>query len=149
MPVWTSTASTWGCSTPILTGVISDTRGHASADLVLQGQRREADLTGEIRVTGLSTCVDFTQVPYTMPRAVLSVKGNRFRASNVPIFDPEGNEGRFDIDLSLQHLSNIAYDVRVAPRQMMVLNTTPQDNDFFYGRVYATALPVFRATRGS
>lgn len=149
MPAWTSTASTWGCSTPILTGVISDTRGHASAELVLQGQRREADLAGEIRVTGLSTCVDFTQVPYTMPRAVLNVRGNRFRASNVPIFDPEGNEGRFDIDLSLQHLSNIAYDVRVAPRQMMVLNTTPQDNDSFYGKVYATAPPAFRATRGS
>ncbi len=52
-----------GLLDPILTGVISDTRGHASADLVLQGQRREADLTGEIRVTGLSTRVDFTQVP--------------------------------------------------------------------------------------
>ena len=137
-----------GLLDPILTGVISDTRGHASADLVLQGQRREADLTGEIRVTGLSTCVDFTQVPYTMPRAVLSVKGNRFRASNVPIFDPEGNEGRFDIDLSLQHLSNIAYDVRVAPRQMMVLNTTPQDNDSFYGRVYATGSARISGDKG-
>ena len=111
-------------------------------------QRREADLTGEIRVTGLSTRVDFTQVPYTMPRAVLSVKGNRFRASNVPIFDPEGNEGRFDIDLSLQHLSNIAYDVRVAPRQMMVLNTTPQDNDSFYGKVYATGSARISGDKG-
>ena len=137
-----------GLLDPILTGVISDTRGHASADLVLQGQRREADLTGEIRVTGLSTCVDFTQVPYTMPRAVLSVKGNRFRASNVPIFDPEGNEGRFDIDLSLQHLSNIAYDVHVAPRQMMVLNTTPQDNDSFYGKVYATGSARISGDKG-
>ena len=137
-----------GLLDPILTGVISDTRGHASADLVLQGQRREADLTGEIRVTGLSTRVDFTQVPYTMPRAVLSVKGNRFRASNVPIFDPEGNEGRFDIDLSLQHLSNIAYDVRVAPRQMMVLNTTPQDNDSFYGKVYATGSARISGDKG-
>ena len=95
-----------------------------------------------------STRVDFTQVPYTMPRAVLSVKGNRFRASNVPIFDPEGNEGRFDIDLSLQHLSNIAYDVRVAPRQMMVLNTTPQDNDSFYGKVYATGSARISGDKG-
>ncbi len=82
-----------GLLDPMLSGVISHTRGLASAELVLQGQRREADLTGEIRVTGLSTRVDFTQVPYTMPRAVLSVKGNRFRASNVPVFDPEGNRG--------------------------------------------------------
>ena len=143
MPVWMSTASTWGCSTRS-----SRASFPIPADLVLQGQRREADLTGEIRVTGLSTRVDFTQVPYTMPRAVLSVKGNRFRASNVPIFDPEGNEGRFDIDLSLQHLSNIAYDVRVAPRQMMVLNTTPQDNDSFYGKVYATGSARISGDKG-
>lgn len=149
MPVWMSTASTWGCSTRSSRASFPIPGGTPPPSLVLQGQRREADLTGEIRVTGLSTRVDFTQVPYTMPRAVLSVKGNRFRASNVPIFDPEGNEGRFDIDLSLQHLSNIAYDVRVAPRQMMVLNTTPQDNDSFYGKVYATGSAAFRATRGS
>ncbi|MFR0764146.1 MAG: hypothetical protein ACLSHL_09310 [Alistipes communis] len=52
--------------------MISSTEGVASADLVLQGQRREAELAGEIRVSGLRTKVDFTQVTYSMPEAVLS-----------------------------------------------------------------------------
>ena len=69
---------------PILTGVISSTEGVASADLVLQGQRREAELAGEIHVSGLRTKVDFTQVAYSMPEAVLSVKNNRFKASKRP-----------------------------------------------------------------
>ena len=60
-----------GLLDPILTGVISSTEGVASADLVLQGQRREAELAGEIRVSGLRTKVDFTQVTYSMPEAVL------------------------------------------------------------------------------
>lgn len=138
-----------GLLDPVLSGVISRTQGLASAELVLQGQRRDADLTGRIRVAGLSTKVDFTQVTYTMPQAVLDVRGNRFRASNVPVFDPEGNQGRFDIDLSLQHLSNIAYDVRIAPRQMLVLNTTAQDNDFFYGKVYATGTARVSGDKGA
>lgn len=138
-----------GLLDPVLSGVISQTRGLASAELVLQGQRRDADLTGRIRVAGLSTKVDFTQVTYSMPQAVLDVRGNRFRASNVPVFDPEGNQGRFDIDLSLQHLSNIAYDVRIAPRQMLVLNTTAQDNDFFYGKVYATGTARVSGDKGA
>ncbi|MEG1700761.1 MAG: translocation/assembly module TamB domain-containing protein [Alistipes sp.] len=129
-----------GLLDPMLAGVISSTKGLVSADLVLQGQRREADLTGKILVRGISTKVDFTQVTYTMPEAVLDVKGNRFRTSGVPIFDPQGNKGLFDIDLSLQHLSNIAYDVRVVPQQMLVLNTTSDDNDAFYGKVYATGV---------
>lgn len=138
-----------GLLDPVLSGVISQTEGLASAELVLQGQRRDADLTGRIHVRGLSTKVDFTQVAYSMPEAVLDVRGNRFRASNVPVFDPEGNRGRFDIDLSLQHLSNIAYDVRVAPQQMLVLNTTAQDNDFFYRKVYASGTARISGDKGA
>lgn len=134
---------------PVLSGVISDTRGLASADLVLQGQHREADLSGRIRVTGLQTKVDFTQVTYSMPEAVLEVHNNLFRATNVPMFDAEGNPGRFDFDLSLQHLSNISYDVRVAPQHMLVLNTTEKDNDVFFGHVYATGTARIKGGKGS
>ena len=134
---------------PILAGVVSSTEGMASADLTLQGQGRKADLEGEIRVAGLKTTVDFTQVTYSMPEAVLNVKNNRFRASNVPIFDPRGNRGRFDFDMSLQHLSNISYDVRVAPQQMLVLDTDSDDNDMFYGRVFATGAARISGDKGA
>ena len=134
---------------PILAGVVSSTEGVASADLTLQGQGRKAELGGEIRVAGLKTTVDFTQVTYSMPEAVLNVKNNRFRASNVPIFDPRGNRGRFDFDMSLQHLSNISYDVRVAPQQMLVLDTDSDDNDAFYGRVYATGAARISGDKGA
>ena len=137
-----------GLLDPILSGVISSTKGLAAADLVLQGEHRNADLTGQIRVSDLSTTVDFTQVAYSVPEAVLDVKGNRFRASNVPLYDPEGNRGRLDIDLNLQHLSNIAYDLRVAPRSMLVLQTTDDDNDFFYGRVYASGMARISGDKG-
>ena len=134
---------------PILAGVVSSTEGMASAGLTLQGQGRKADLEGEIRVAGLKTTVDFTQVTYSMPEAVLNVKNNRFRASNVPIFDPRGNRGRFDFDMNLQHLSNISYDVRVAPQQMLVLDTDSDDNDMFYGRVFATGTARISGDKGA
>ena len=127
-----------GLLDPLLSGVISSTSGRARADLTLQGMQREADLSGEIRVQGLRTTVDYTNVTYTMPEAVLSVAGNRFRAVDVPLFDPQGNSGKFNLDLNLEHLSNITFDVRVAPQRMLVLNTTEEDNDVFYGRVHAT-----------
>ncbi|MCM1151559.1 MAG: translocation/assembly module TamB domain-containing protein [Alistipes sp.] len=137
-----------GLLDPVLSGVISSTGGLASAELILQGEHRNADLTGQIRVRDLSTTVDFTQVTYTVPEAVLDVRGNRFRSSNVPIFDPEGNRGRLDIDLNLQHLSNIAYDLRVAPDNMLVLDTSDDDNDFFYGRVYASGMARISGDKG-
>ncbi|MDE5636458.1 MAG: hypothetical protein K2I43_00315, partial [Alistipes sp.] len=123
---------------PVLKGVISDTRGAADMELVLSGQRREASLRGRIDVRGLGTKVDFTQVEYTAPHAVLDIADNRLTAKNVALFDPEGNRGALDFDLDLSHLSNIAFDLRVRPERMMVLNTTEKDNSLFYGKVYAS-----------
>ena len=137
-----------GLLDPLLSGVISSTRGLASAQLVLQGERREAELSGQVRVRDLSTTVGFTQVGYRIPEAVLDVRDSRFLASNVALFDPEGNRGRLDFDLNLQHLSNIAYDLRVAPNEMLVLDTTDDDNDFFYGRVYASGLARIKGDKG-
>lgn len=123
---------------PMLSGVISDTHGAASASLTLTGQRREAELNGEIRVRDLSTTVDFTQVTYSVPEARIAVKDNTLKVEPVRVYDPEGNSGRMWFDLSLNHLSNIAYSLNVVPENMLVLNTTARDNDYFYGKVYAS-----------
>lgn len=123
---------------PLLEGVISSTKGRAEVDLQLQGEGRKAELSGAIQVRDLSTKIDFTQVTYTMPSAELKVAGNRFRASNVPIYDKDQHRGRFSLDLDLGHLSNIAYEVRVRPEKMLVLNTTSEDNELFHGRLYAS-----------
>lgn len=123
---------------PLLEGVISSTEGRAAADLVIEGKGREADLSGGVKVRDLRTTVDFTQVSYTMPQAELKVAGNHFRATNVPIFDEEQHRGRFSLDLNLEHLSNVAYDVRLRPENMLVLNTTKADNELFHGRIFAS-----------
>ncbi len=123
---------------PVLTGVVSGTHGTAAADLVFTGQRRNADLRGDIAVSNLSTTVDFTQVTYTVPRADIKVRNNRFEIDSVAVYDSERNRGQLSFELSLNHLSNISYRLNVQPRRMLVLNTTSQDNDYFYGKVYAS-----------
>ncbi len=123
---------------PILKGVVSGTRGVAVADLTLTGERRAAELRGDIRVRDLSTKVDYTQVEYRVPSATIDVRNNRFHVENVDVYDVEQNSGKLTFDLSLNHLSNISYSLDVRPRKMLVLNTTLQDNDYFYGKVYAS-----------
>lgn len=129
-----------GLLDPVLKGVVSATTGAADVRLTLRGRRRDADLSGRIRVTDLSTKVDFTQVTYRVPEVTLEVKDNHLVARDVALFDPEGNRGSLGIDLNLQHLSNLGYSVRVRPERMLVLNTTPRDNDTFYGKIYASGV---------
>ncbi len=123
---------------PILDGIVSDTKGSTSLDATLHGQGRDLEFSGDITVRDLSTVVDFTKVEYRVPYAKLSVKNNKFSAERVPIFDTEGNEGQIDMHLSLEQLSNIAYSLKLDLKNMMALNTTPRDNDLFYGKVYGS-----------
>ncbi len=132
---------------PILSGVVSGTDGRATASLEIMGQDRNATLSGSIDITDLGTTVDFTRARYTIPKARISVEKNHLVASNVRVYDSEQNSGLLTMDLSLEHLSNIAYEMRVVPRRMIVLNTTSHDNDLFYGKVYASGVATIRGNK--
>lgn len=132
---------------PMLKSVVSGTEGRADARLTLSGEGRMAKLNGTVDVANLSTMVDFTHVRYTVPRATVKVENNHFRASNVRAYDAENNSGLLSMDLSLEHLSNIAYDMRITPRSMIVLNTTAQHNDLFYGKVYASGTATITGSK--
>ena len=133
---------------PLLKGVIEKTGGNADVDIALRGSGKEATLSGQIAVRDFTTTVDFTQVTYTMPRAVIEVRNNHLTAEGVPLYDPEKNEGLFSIDLNLEHLSNISYSVKVLPKELMVLNTTSKDNDLFYGRIFASGSATIAGSKG-
>ncbi len=136
-----------GLLDPVLKGVIGNTSGKATVDVTLTGEGRQAALSGHIGVRDLRTTVDFTQVTYSMPRAELRVEDNHFIARRVPVFDPDGNRGLFDLDLNLEHLSNIAYAVRIDPERMMVLNTTKRNSDLFYGRIFASGAATITGSK--
>ena len=123
---------------PLLKGVVSGTQGVAVADLTFTGERRAAELRGDIKVYDLSTTVDYTQVEYYVPSATIDVRNNHFHVSDADVYDMEQNHGLLTFDLSLNHLSNISYRLNVRPKRMLVLNTTTQDSDYFYGKVYAS-----------
>ena len=111
------------------------------------GQRRQASLDGRIHVDTLSTKVDFTQTRYRLSDADLRVEKNHIYADRVPIFDEENNRGTFTMNLSLEHLSNITYDIRLDIDRMLVLDTDAADNDLFYGRVYASGDATMRGDK--
>ncbi len=132
---------------PVLKGVLSKTEGEASAKLEILGQGRQAKLNGVVDVENMATTVDYTNVRYTAPQARINVVDNHLIASAVKVYDPEQNAGQLSMDLNLEHLSNIAYTVRVTPRNMVVLNTTSQDNDLFYGKVYASGMATINGSK--
>ena len=128
---------------PFLKGVVSDIEGVGDVNVSIQGEGRMASLNGSATVRDIGVLVDFTQTRYTSPGGTLRVSNNHIYADGVPLYDLEGNRGHYYMDLDLNHLSNVAYDISVDGKDILVMNTTAKDNDLFYGRIYATGKASF------
>ncbi len=136
-----------GLIDPPLGGVITDTKGFADINLTLEGERRTANLSGDIRLHDLSTRVAYTNVTYSVAEALLTVDNNLLSGVGATMYDPNGGSGRLDVAVDLQHLSNIKYDLKITPQEMMVLNTSVRDNDLFYGELFASGAATISGDR--
>ncbi len=132
---------------PLLSGVITNTKGVAAVDLTISGERRNAELQGEIVVDSLATTIDYTRCRYSAPKATINVLNNRLHTTNVPIYDESGGTGTMSLDVSLAHLSNIEYNIGLHVNNMQVLDTTERDNPMFYGNIFATGTGTVRGDK--
>ncbi|MFI3280598.1 MAG: hypothetical protein R3Y44_01360 [Rikenellaceae bacterium] len=136
-----------GLIDPLLKTTISGTKGYANVDVTLRGEHKNAALNGTIDVYDLSTKIIFTQVDYNIPAARIEVNDNKLRSQAREFFDSDGNRGLITLNLSLDHLSNVSYSMRIVPEDMLVLNTTERDNELFYGKLYATGVATINGDK--
>ncbi len=132
---------------PFLKGVVSEIEGDVNAIATIQGEGRQAQLNGRATVESLGATVDYTKVRYSAPYGELRIEDNHFYADGIPVFDQAGNRGEFKMDLNLNHLSNVTYDIAITADNMLVLDTESKDNDYFYGHVYASGSAEFRGDK--
>jgi hypothetical protein len=128
---------------PFLKGILSDIEGSADIEARVMGEGQNASLNGEATVEGMATTVDYTKVRYRAPKAKLSIVDNHIIADKIAVYDPNSNVGHYSMDISLEHLSNITYDISIDANKMLVLDTDAKDNDLFYGHVYASGNASF------
>ncbi len=123
---------------PLLKGTIRDSYGLANASLSLSNPNGKMLIDGQISVPSFCTTVGYTNVPYTLDPSVIDVRSNVMTMQPTTLHDPQGHSAGFGMSFDFSNLRNLAYDVRVKPEKLLVLNTTMADNDLFYGNVYAS-----------
>lgn len=134
---------------PVLMSVASDIEGTANVDVTLRGRikrRGESGGDGDDRLTlsgradieGVGLMIDYLNTRYSAPSGEIKIDSNRIMANGVELFDENGNKGLFSLTVDLNNLFNIAYNVGIDAKDMLMLNTSSADNDLFYGKVYAS-----------
>ena len=125
---------------PFVSGFLRETQGYAKANITLSNPDKKLQIDGSVGIASMSTVVDYTNVKYSIRSADGEFRNNVLTVNPSKIYDPEGNGADLEMTLNMQNLSNITYNVRIRPERSMVLNTTINENELFYGRIYASGL---------
>ncbi len=131
-----------------LSGIITETKGLATVDATLKGERQTASLNGTIEINDMESKVAYTNCRYRIPSALININDNELSCQWARVVDQENNEGELRLNLDLQHLSNINYSVALKCNNMTLLNTSESDNDLFYGTMYGTGLVNIDGAKG-
>ena len=132
---------------PYLKSVLTDMVGKIDIFANISGTGRKAVLSGSMLANNFAATVGYTKARYRAPLAKFTMENNHILASRIPLYDSDGNMGHLSMDVNLEHLKNVSYDIKAEVNKTLVLNTTASDNDTFYGRIFATGDATIRGDR--
>ncbi len=95
-------------------------------------------LSGNVQLNDLVTTVQFNKAAYTLRSADISITDNVAALDGTTVFDSEGHRAELRAGADLSNLSAISYNASLTPENIIALNTGINDNDTFYGKVYAS-----------
>ncbi len=128
-----------GLLDPIIGGILENTKGTADFNIELDGTLKKLRMNGRVDIPRFETTIGFTKATYTIENAVINVEDSRLRLpSTTTVRDPLGNTAQFGMTVDLSNFKNIGVDINAAVHNFMAVNTEPDDNEAFYGQVFAS-----------
>lgn len=121
-----------------LGGIVQNVNGRGTGSVRMFGKAKNIGFEGSVLAENAKLTVDFLKTTYSFSDSILLTRKS-IELNNITIYDAERNRGVLNgivrHDGSFQ---NFDYDVKINARNMMALNTSQTDNDFFYGKAYGT-----------
>ena len=122
---------------PYLGIVFSDMEGSGKGFLRIEGNLKEPDLIGSVKVTNAKVTVDYTKCNYTLEDPTISFSADKIDFGNIQLKDPFGNIAIFKGDLEHHFFNKFSYNLSASSKKLLVLNTGRNDNSLFYGKALA------------
>ncbi len=120
-------------------GVIRDSRGTLSASLEIGGTADAPQVLGSLSVDSASSFVDYLQSRYLLPSHTINFRKGAIEVGKMELIDPNGQRATLSGRITHQHFHNIELALNFKAPSFQVLDTGPQDNELFYGKVLLSA----------
>ena len=122
---------------PYLNSAIQNIRGVTSGHLDLKGEVTSPYLEGYVYAQNIYGDIDYLKTTYSFSDTVYFDK-NSIRFNDVTLRDYAGNRGTLRGAISHTGFRNMSYDLTVNVENFNLLDTSPKDNELFYGKAFGT-----------
>lgn len=117
--------------------IFGNFRGKATGDLKIAGTFEDLDYSGDVGLKGFGLKLLFTGVDYSFADTTISLSKGQALLNGIEVSDGRANsKGRISGAIQFETLSAMAINLILEADNLMVLNSTQEDNDLFWGRVY-------------
>ncbi len=122
---------------PYLPEGISDIQGLVTGTIEVTGDLADPQVNGEVDMTDAGLRIDYLNTLYTFSHKV-KIAPDMFALDLVTLRDQEGHTARVIGTILHNGLKEWNFNVSGEMNELLVLNTTVNDNDLYYGKAYAT-----------
>ena len=122
--------------------------GNLRANILLDGKINQLSSSGNVYIDTLSTYVNNIHTRYTTSKQTISIIPDKFVFNDFEFRDEFGNPAVANGIISHNYFQNFFLNISASTPKLFCLNTTSQNNQYFYGRVFAAADMNFKGTIG-
>ena len=130
------TMAIWG---PYLGNFAENFHGEATGRLRMDGALSAPELSGNIHLENTGLYIPYLNTSYQFSHEVEFGK-DFFRFENLVLQDTLGNTGLANGSFMHDNFADFSLDVQIRPEQMIIFNTGPRDNEFYYGTGFLTGV---------
>ena len=135
----------------LLPTVFNKSTGYASAEMEIRGLMKSPDINGFVRLDRTKLGINFTNVEYVIPDStVVPVRNSFFYFDKIRVRDAVySTYATLDGRIYHDNFKPWYLDLRADADKSLVLNTSGENNDKFYGKVFATGFMELKGPTNS
>lgn len=117
--------------------IIKSIDGTGAVYLDVSGKGAELpQIHGTVSVEHLAATIGITNVTYKADVLDIDIDNNIISIPKTILTDNESNKVTLEAQADIKNLSNITYEAKLLPTNILAINTTLKENEQFYGKVY-------------
>ena len=118
---------------PFTKGIISNSKGILSGNLILNGSLEKPQLRSTLLISEASTTIDYFNIPINIPRHQFQLDERKITLGNVNLLGENNKTAQINGSIKHDFFTNWNMDLGFQTEDFKLLNTTEEDNSIFWG----------------